>query len=415
MKGLAGTQGMVSGGFRLLALALRMLLTLFLARYLPLSDVGVFGLLVATTALLPGTAGLGLSYFTNREIVGVGAAAAHLMARDRLLVATGCGVVCVGALIALVATGVLPLPVSLTLFGWIIVVEMIGFDLHLLLNARHKAQLANTLFFLRTAAWIPVFIGLALVLPAWRSIDGLVRVWAGGMLVFAVVATVVLRHVLTRAVFVQPFDLSRFRARYPRALPIWASDISLAFGQNLDRFVVSAIAGVEAAGVYYFFYAIANAVAQVAQAAIIQPEMPHLRTAVAQGNVPRFRAHVTSGLYRLIAWMAPLCVAAAAAAVILAHLLGRAPLLAAPWLPFFLIAGIFARTIADYLGMTDYVLERDARFIGVNLGVFAATLLALTATTALAGLTGAGAGFLLIMTGSAWFRWALWRREKAAV
>lgn len=401
----------ISGGLRLASLSLRMVLMLFMAKYLSFADIGVFSLIVGTAALLPGAAGLGLSYFVNREIVGGSATDAHLLARDRLIVTLLCGTISALGAAALAHTGILNLVVDLRVFGGIIILNMISFDLQLLLIARHRAKLANFLLFLRSSGWIPFFMLLALADPMMRDVDVLLRTWLAGEVAAAAVAVLCLRHVLRRPVLTHPFDFSWLRQQFPRALPIWISDFSLAMSLNIDRFIISLFIGVEATGIYFFFFSIGSAAFQIVQSAAIQPYMPKMRESFRGHATEAFTIVVDTALKRVAYFSGVIAIFGGIGTFVLVHFLQRGELNAATHLIFPIMLGVFAKSINEFLGIVDYVTENDTRYISLNIAALIVTPLLLGPATLAFGLTGAAIAFLLTMSIFASLRWKIWGRE----
>lgn len=408
MSDSAIVQDIVSGGLRLAALSMRMILALFMARYLPFTDIGVFSLLIGLTGLLPGAAGLGVGFFVNRDIVVMVSSRAVLLARDRLIVTAVCGIICS---LGVAQAG---LPVSPWISGLLIVLEMIAFDLHFLLIARHRAGIANVLMFVRSASWIPVFMILAYAFPQLRDVDALAKIWLGGVLLSLLVTIGLFRHILSsRAIWTTAFDPRPFRAITRRALPVWISDFALAAGQYADRFVISSFLGVAAAGVYYFYLSIANGAFIAIQSATTQPYMPRLRTLYAERCHARFIEGVGACLKKLIALSLISFALAQIGTLVIVKLLGR-PELSAQWhiMPILLI-GMFGKAIGDYLGTLDYIMEHDRRFIAVNIASFAAVIASVALMTQVLGLTGAALGVAGTLIAVAAGRWKLWRDSRS--
>jgi O-antigen/teichoic acid export membrane protein len=387
-----------------------MVLMLFMARYMSFADIGAFSLMVGSTALLPGAVGLGLSYFVNRDIVDGAGTAAHLLARDRLIVTFGCGVASALGIAVLSRLEFLHLAVDLQALGAIIVLEMIGFDLQLLLIARHRAALANLLLFLRTAAWVPFFMLLAYIDPASRDIDVLLKAWLVGEIAAAVAAAWALRHLLQRSLLVRPFDFAWLRCQFPRVLPIWLSDFSLAVGQNIDRFVISLTIGVAATGIYFFFFSIGSAAFQIVQSATIQPFMPRMREAFRAGIASDFHRVVTISLNRVVTFATIIIFCAGIGNFFLVIILHRPELYSSAYLIMPIMLGMLAKSINECLGIVDYVTENDVRYISLNVAALGVTAILLAPGAWLFGLAGAAGAFLLTMTLFASLRWRIWHR-----
>lgn len=403
-------QEIIVGGIRLAGLSLRMILTLFMARFLTFSDVGIFSLLVGTVALLPGTIGIGLGYFVNREIVSHNIEKARIVTRDRLAISLVCAIVSVAAIWMVAIFIDLDTGVDMRIFSVIIILEVIGFDLNFILISRDKNNMANLLYFARTSIWIPFYIGYCLISPSARNIDTLVMFWLGGELAFVLMFFALTpRRLFKKDILTHPFDFSAVKSRYPAALTIWGSDLSLAIGQNIDRFIISHIIGVEAAGVYYFFFSIASGAYQVVLSATVQPYMPRIRAFVADQDVAGLVRSVNSALMRVIAFSVPVFVAAGIGSLILVYLLGRIELIHSLILVPIILSGMLAKIINELFAMVDYAMEKDLKFVGFSVVLLVLTACGLTVLTWMGGLAGAASALVLTMGSCAYVRWLLWR------
>ena len=143
------------------ALGGRFALSVALVRWLPMSDVGLFGLLAGIAGAAPTLMGLGVNYFFARDAAHArGGEAASLM-RDRLALT---GIAIAGAALAmsaLAATGIVEWPPHAALFCAIVAFEVVALDMHMGLVGMDRSTTAGALLFVRSAAWIPAWAMLA--------------------------------------------------------------------------------------------------------------------------------------------------------------------------------------------------------------------------------------------------------------
>ncbi len=391
---------------------MRMVLALFMARYLSFADIGVFSLLIGLTGLLPGAAGLGLSYFVNRTIIGMPGERAIPFARDRLLITAVCGMVSALGLGAAAAFGQVVLPVNPWLCGMLIVIEMVGFDLHLLLIARHRAMAANLLLFVRSAFWIPIYMAVAYLFSPLRTIEALVITWLCGLIIYGAATLLFFRSAFTsRSFWKTPFDFGWLRMIAPRAMSIWLSDFALAVGQNIDRFIISSFLGIAAAGVYYFYFSIANAAFLVAQSATTQPYMPKLRIMFSGDQAVEFVSAVNRCLKKLVLFSLATFSLAEVGTIVLVKFLNRSELESQYYVMPIILLGMMSKTVNEYLGIVDYIMEKDFRFIIMNIFLFLTVISVTIGLTMIYGLIGAALGVVLTMTLFAVARGTIWFRE----
>ena len=402
-------QDVLIAALRLAGLATRFGLTLFLVAFFSLHDVGSYALLVGITSMLPGSVGLGLSYFYNRRIVDV--QDALLPVRDRLLISAAMSCFAAVVLVVLQEAGWLGLAIGSGFLIGLVVLETLGFDLHLSLMARHRALVANVLFFIRTAGWIPPFALIAYLNPEWRTLDALVGAWLIGLCCWsALVAAWGARFLTASRLWRTRVDFTLIRATLPRAFPIWISDISLAGGQVIDRFIISAFLGLEATGIYYFFYAIANAAVTVGQAATQQIHMPVLRKAYIEHLGSAFVVIAQAHLKRAAVVISVLVLLSIPATYLVVALIVRPELTTYVVLMPIIAAAALFRSVAEYFGIFDYVTERDGSFVRFNIAFVLATSISVTMFTVLAGLIGTAVATLVVAVALSAVRFLVWRR-----
>ncbi len=261
-------------GLRGLALAAKFALTLFIARFLGLETLGVYGLLAGAAVMFPVVASLGLIRVLSRNAVSQQLdEVAHMLRRYWGIQAAVYGIISIIAL----GIGIYLDQLPLTSFVVAIVfLEHVNGDLFVLLNHLMQPCLANVLMFFRTAGWICVYMILAFVFPALRDLHTLLAFWiAGGLLAIAGFAVAAREwpwlHPTSGAGHREWF-LNHFRA----SRILYVNDIANTVAQYTDRYLVGLFMGLEFTGVYVLFWSIGNALCNLVDTGIIQISEPKL-------------------------------------------------------------------------------------------------------------------------------------------
>lgn len=384
------------GGLRVAGLAFKLALTLFLARYLPTTELGVYGLVVAASSILPGVFGFGLSYFTNREIVDSEYSGALVVARDRMIISAAVFLLLAVVLVCCYYWIDDYLLSNVPFWLMVLFFEFVGFDINLILISRGRAALASLIFFIRTAVWVPFFIGLAYFLPSLRNLDSLVYAWFSGGFISIVLVLTCYSKALTRAVLLSPFESKRYIGLAFKARWVWFSDIALALGQNVDRVIIGALMGPAAAGVYYFYFVTTLSTFQIVQAAVIQPSIPVIRRAFIGGGDAHYSL-IRGKMVSALMYTTILTLAGQLAIYIIVIYTGKQDIISYLMLSPLFALGAFSKTIAEFLGIVDYATEQDRRYIFVNLVALVLTVLGVSLLTNLIGLFGSVMGFNIAM------------------
>lgn len=261
-------------GLRGLSLAAKFALTLFIAKFIGLHTLGIYGLVAGAAVIFPTVAGLGLIRVLSRNAVSQ-----QLAEVTRMLHLCWGVQAAIYGLISLIGLGIgiyLDQLAFVAIVLAIMFLEHVNSDLFILLNHLLRPCLANVLMFFRTAAWICVYMILAFMFPSLRELHILLMFWIGGGLValagFALAArdwpwlrpTPAGQH---RKWFFQHLKASR---------TLYVNDIVNTVAQYTDRYLVSLFLGLEFTGVYVLFWSIGNALSNLVDTGIIQVSGPKL-------------------------------------------------------------------------------------------------------------------------------------------
>ena len=241
----------------------KFLLAIYTARYLGLADLGMYGLLVGATTIVPAIVGLGMTEWISRRLVDLPRAQALPLIASRLSLTLAIHLVVQPLAFAADLLLGEPIPIGTALLcGAILLLENLGNEATDMLIARRRIFLAYTLAFLRLEFWpIPV-MAIGLLYPETRTLEFLLLGW----LVMLVVSWLVLLGLDPAGGTLAPdapttaFGVSR-AARQPGALQ---QGCQFTISMFLDRFLISLFLGLEMTGVYTLFWSIVNVVHSLA-------------------------------------------------------------------------------------------------------------------------------------------------------
>lgn len=267
-------------GLRGLSLVAKFALTLFIARFIDLHTLGIYGLVAGAAVIFPIVAGLGLIRILSRNAV-----TQRLDEVTRMLRLYWGVQAAIYGLISLISLGIgiyLDQLALVLIVLAIVFLEHVNGDLFVLLNHLLRPCLANVLMFFRTAAWISVYTVLAFIFPSLRDLQTLLTFWIGGDLLaiagFAVAARDWPWLNATAWSGHREWFLHHFRA----SRTLYVNDIVNAVAQYTDRYLVSMFMGLEFTGVYVLFWSIGNALSNLVDTGIIQLSGPKLINAHAR-------------------------------------------------------------------------------------------------------------------------------------
>ena len=288
-------------GLRASGLFSKFMLTIYIAKQMSLSDLGLYGLIAVGATIVPGLFGLGLNGPASRSIVSVDTHEAVRIASTRISVTLLLHLIIsplavIGLILYLPHSQAgLVLLVAITLF-----MENIASDLNSVLLARFRSNMASILLFIRSGLWPLVYIGFAWYYPPLRTVETIIEFWlASLLLLFAIVGGMALKNSYWRWVSV---DVPLARDMIRKGHNFYAADIGNSGILYLDRFLVSTFLGLEATGVYTFFWSITNAVNNLIFTAVTSPRAPKVISAVKLGQKNLIQLACKSMIKEIFLW-----------------------------------------------------------------------------------------------------------------
>lgn len=247
-------------------------LSLYVVRYLGLSDLGVYGLFVAGVTILPAFAGFGTNDWIGRRAARTSfeAIAPLVFTRLGLSASFNVGLQVLAYALNHVLGTIVPWHTML-LCSAIVMLEHLADDIAIFLMYRGRAVLGHILLFLRAGLWPLFVIAAGILFPALRTLEALLAGWLGGLLVMWALLTVIAWRMRAWSHFRMDKELLTSGIR--ESVPFFLKDMSIAAGLYLDRFLVSTLLGLEASGVYTFFWSVANVLHNITLSAIFQPKV----------------------------------------------------------------------------------------------------------------------------------------------
>jgi O-antigen/teichoic acid export membrane protein len=375
----------------------KLALAVYVARYLGLANLGLYGLLTGGTTIVPAALGFGLTDWIGRQIVGLKTEDAIPYMTSRMSVSVAMHAIVQPSIwIANIALGT-PLPqYELFLIGAILMLEHLASDAHDMLVLRGRTYLAYILTFFHVGLWPLVVIAWGLLDPSARTFHHLLLGWLGGLTMgWTVLVAVVLAGRYWRLMRIR---MSLLLGCFRPSFPFYIKDLTNIGGLYIDRYLISFFLGLDLTGVYTFFWSVSNVVHSLVFYGTVHPQIAEI-VAAGRGKDRdtmqrlRQRMHIETG-----AWALMLATCAAITVVLLLPYIGR-PLLADN-LPIFAMLLITAliRVGADGYSIVLLGLHRDHAI--ASIGIAGAILSAVLNTMLIpvGGLYGAATAALTTAT-----------------
>src|SRR5690349_2087290 len=155
------TAGALSGLLRLASLAAKLGLTLYMGRYLSLTDMGLYGLVFSSVMIATTVLGLRFDYVVSRDLVRTTPEVALAKMRDQTIFYLVNYAAAVAILVPLVAAHLTSLPPRILVYICVLTVTDNYTNLtYVNMNSLEKPLRANALYFIASGLWCFPAIGL---------------------------------------------------------------------------------------------------------------------------------------------------------------------------------------------------------------------------------------------------------------
>jgi len=280
---------------RLATLTAKLVLTLYMGRYLSLSDLGVYGLVSGTVIILTTVLGIRFDYVVSRDLVGATPAVAFAKMRDQA-VFYGLNHLALAAIMGiLVLTDVTGISSKIMFVIFMLsVLESVANMTFLNINSMGRPLVATMLFFIRSGLWVLPVVGLGLFIPMLRNSDAVFGFWALGVSASLVATVWVWRSMPWRVLISAPIDWGWIKKGIARCSFIWLGSLGGSAGFYVDRFIVAHNLGLELAGVATFYSSFTTALYALVQSGVLAFAYPRLILLHQNDDKAGFRREVRS-------------------------------------------------------------------------------------------------------------------------
>lgn len=393
--------GLVSMGLRAASLVGKLALSLYMAKFFPLEELGRYGLAFGAVMLAIMAFGFRLDYVLSREILGL---------RDSASRRLGTTISWIFLLSFLAAS---PIAIwALVAFGdgssggWFLVlvyalccVESYANFLYTTTIALKRPGLANALFFVRSGLWTVPAIGFSYFVPSLRTVGFVLVCWLLG-----VTSSVIMNLWATRERLLGWYSFGQLawteaRAYVQRAFLVWIGSVGLTLGAYVDRFVLASYMSLADVGIATFYLSFTTSVLTLVQSATTSVTFPLLIEHYDDGNHHAYDRELRKTTFVAAGLAAAILAPLALAMPWIATAMGKPVLLASYGAFLLLLLATWIRVSAETLYYALFV-HRQHREIWLGNLLFLAAALGLNILLIPAfGLIGLGTSAVIAATG----------------
>lgn len=260
---------------RVVSLGAKLVLTLYMARYLGLADLGMYGLVFAAVMIANVVLGARLDYSIARELVGDRPLAVLCKIRDQTVFLGYNYLFFAVVMLVLAALGVASPTLMFVVFA-ISVLENLNNTYTTNLTSMGRPVLSTFLFFIRAGLWCFVVAALGFMEPSLRTVHVVLVGWGIGELISLFITFWAWRKFPWHDVVAIPVDWSWIKQKIRECFPIWLGTIGASAALSIDRFIVSYYMDLEKVGVITFYGSFVTALLSLVQSGFYSFSYPKM-------------------------------------------------------------------------------------------------------------------------------------------
>lgn len=278
------------------------------AKYLELSDLGLYSLIGVTISYGIYLLGLDFYTFTTRELIGLDeeGAAKYIIGQIRFCLLSY--ILFFIPLITLFQFDFLPWDV-VGIFFVLLLSEFISQELTRILIALEKTIIASCILFIRTAIWCYLLAVLFVWLDDTRNIEWILYSWLFSSVLSVVIAMYLLKFVGWHKIFCKPIELKWIIKGVKLAFPMLLSTLAIKTVFTIDKYSIEYFDGLTLLGVYAVYIGICNAFLSFMDAAVFQFKYPKLVKYKNSNQLGLFTLEVKRLVLSVLGYMASILMA----------------------------------------------------------------------------------------------------------
>jgi len=260
---------------RVISLGAKLILTLYMGRYLGLSDLGVYGLVFSAVMFATVVMGIRIDYSVAREIVGSKTIDVLCKLRDQTIFLAYNYVLFAVIMLFLTWIGVAPFKLMLIIF-LISIFENLASNHTTNLVSLGRPILSTFLFFIRAGMWCFVVAVLGFMDPSMRTVQVVLIGWIIGEAISLLLNFWVWRKLPWDKIKNVPVNWSWIKKLVKQCFPMWLGTLGAAAALSVDRFIVSYYMDLEKVGIITFYGSFATALLALVQSGFYSFSYPKM-------------------------------------------------------------------------------------------------------------------------------------------
>ncbi|EEQ6630935.1 O145 family O-antigen flippase, partial [Escherichia coli] len=263
-----------SVGLRGITLLTKFIFIVLLARLLPSTDLGVYGLINAAVGYGIFVVGFEFYTYSTREIINSQKNRLFFILKNQALFTVISYILCIPAFIFLLYLEILPSG-SEYWFILLLFFEHLSQEINRVLITIESQSIASFILFVRQGVWCWLAIAVMLVYPNLRNITVVFIFWFGGTVSASVLGVAYILNKKKQS-DITNWDWTWIKKGIKLSVPMLIAALALRGFFTFDRFAVEKISGLEVLGGYTLFVSMTSAIQSFLDTILISFSFPKL-------------------------------------------------------------------------------------------------------------------------------------------
>jgi O-antigen/teichoic acid export membrane protein len=394
--------GISNAGMRFFGLVAKFILSVYLAKFTSLADLGLYGLVLSGSMIATAGFGMRIDYPLMRDLPAASRrkasletnAAAYWLIFNYLF----CAIPAIMCIEMFGYTNGLLLSVAIYLLCCMESWANFLYNITVLLN---RPQLANNLFFVRSGAWVVPAVLIGLLVPAARTAPFVLLCWLTGVSLGAAINVWAIRDRIDwrwPRLATAGFEFRWIPSALYRSCGIWIGTLALTGGSCADRFILAHYLTLSDVGVATFYLSFTASLATLVQSATFMPIQARLIEVYDRGDFRQYRDIVLRTLRSSVLGAIGLAIPLAVIVRLAGTYAGKAELNATAHVFWLILLAAVIRSVVEGLYYPLFIVRRDREVWTGNLLFCLTNLIGNILLVAKFGLIGIGYSALLAVT-----------------
>ncbi len=274
-------------GLRGATLASKFILIVFMAKYLQLSDIGLYALIVAGISYITYFLGFDFYTYSSRELIGSDEMGKSTKLKNQFSLYFF--LYSVVLLVSFVLYKNYPqYKVYVPVLTCILILEHLSQEVMRLLVVMGMPLIANIQFFIKGGAWVYVYIFVSYYVNDF-NINNLWCVWLVADFISIFFIIFLSKHISIKYFFRAKIDLRWIFSGFKICIPLLIATLALRGIYTADRYLLSFFSGANQVGIYAYFSSFSSALMAFIDAAVVVVYYPKLLSLYKNGDLIAFR------------------------------------------------------------------------------------------------------------------------------